>query len=227
MTKSRNAFYPDKYNAPFPTRFRELCNTSEDVKALADELGCSTQAINQYKIGTAYPKVENLIKIAHFYDCSLDYLIQLSDIRSPDASAQGSCKYTGLSERAVDILHNISEATTSEEKRTLSFLNTVLSDPECDPENNLFYHLDQYINAGTVKRVIPDNEGLPKTLEEYNRQEELHSFEERIVPVESSNYMIENLSVSKLYKAYKWNEITDDIKKIVVKKEEKKHGHEA
>ena len=51
-----------------------------DPRKLADYLGCSIQAVNQYKNGTSFPKVENLIKIAEYYDVSLDHLV-----RNPDS----------------------------------------------------------------------------------------------------------------------------------------------
>lgn len=108
--KSYSSFIEEKANSTFAKRLREeFLTDSARVQQLADCLGCSTQAINQYKQGTSFPKMENLIKIAEFYNCSLDYLIGLSDVKSPEADLQSVCEFTGLSETAVSVLHNNAE----------------------------------------------------------------------------------------------------------------------
>ena len=66
----------DKAESPFAKRLRELVT---NPAALKECLGCSQQAINQYKQGTAFPKTENLIKIADFYGVSVDYLLGRTD----------------------------------------------------------------------------------------------------------------------------------------------------
>lgn len=57
---------------------RFLRERATDPRKLADYLGCSVQAISQYKCGVVFPKVENLIKIAKYYGVSLDYLVDNS-----------------------------------------------------------------------------------------------------------------------------------------------------
>ena len=69
----------------FCDRFSLLCTKSVE---LANYLGCTVQAVNQYKNGTAFPKVENLIKIAEYYGVSLDYLVGLSDCKLRNPSAE-------------------------------------------------------------------------------------------------------------------------------------------
>ena len=100
------SFDEEKYHSAFATVLREeYLRTAEDVKKLADYLQISPQAVNQFKQGQNFPKTENLVKIAQYFNCSLDYLIGLSDVRSPDADVQAVCDYTGLSEKAVSHLH--------------------------------------------------------------------------------------------------------------------------
>ena len=86
---------------PLAQRLSELV---DNPRGLANHLGCSVQAVNQYKLGTAYPKTENLIKIAQYYNVSIDYLIGLTDVKSPDASIRAISEATGLSERSLNIL---------------------------------------------------------------------------------------------------------------------------
>lgn len=77
-----------------------------DSSALKEFLGCSIQAINQYRLGTSRPSLENLCKIADFYGVSTDYLLGRTpdDVRTPDMDKRGVCAYTGLSEKAVSRL---------------------------------------------------------------------------------------------------------------------------
>jgi len=112
MSKSSYASYSEeKYHSAFARILREeLLKTSEDVKGLSEFLQISPQAVNQFKQGQNFPKTENLVKIAQYFNCSLDYLIGLSDVRSPNAEVQAVCDYTGLSEPAVCRLHHTVES---------------------------------------------------------------------------------------------------------------------
>ncbi len=91
----------------FPAKLRKLAPSAEDVQNLASFLDCSVQAVNQYKQGVSFPKMEKLIKIAHYFHCSLDYLIGLSDATNPDDTLQTIHKATGLSQDAIFKLNNI------------------------------------------------------------------------------------------------------------------------
>lgn len=104
----------DPYYSAVASRLRDdLLQTPEETKKLAEYLGCSVQAISQYKNGLATPKMENLISIAHYFGCSLDYLIGLSDVRTPSADIQAMCEYTGLTEKAIRQLHVNKEHPTN------------------------------------------------------------------------------------------------------------------
>ena len=93
----------EKANAPLAKRLQLLVGANSRV--LADYLGCSIQAVNQYKQGTAYPKTENLIKIADFYHVSVDYLLGITDIPNRDSNVTAVCQYIGLSPDTVEFLH--------------------------------------------------------------------------------------------------------------------------
>ena len=51
-----------------------------------------------------------LIKISEKCNVSADWIVGLSDIKTPNTSVQGACQCTGLSEEAVMVLHNNYEA---------------------------------------------------------------------------------------------------------------------
>ncbi|MBQ6317573.1 MAG: helix-turn-helix transcriptional regulator [Oscillospiraceae bacterium] len=121
MSKSSYASYSDdRYHSAFARVLREeLLTTSDDVKGLAEFLQISPQAVNQFKQGQSFPKTENLVKMAQYFRCSLDYLIGLSDVRSPDADLQTVCDYTGLSEKAVSHLHASAEEVKRAQEQDL------------------------------------------------------------------------------------------------------------
>ena len=60
----------------FSIRLKEL-RTKKQVpqQQLADLLGISTRALRFYEDGSREPKIEGLIKLANFFDVTLDYLV--------------------------------------------------------------------------------------------------------------------------------------------------------
>ena len=104
MEKTRGTYdsqIAEKANTPLA---RWLQDRATNPKALAEYLGVSVQAVNQYKQGTAFPKTENLIKIAEFYGISVDYLLGRTSIPNMDANMQAVHRMTGLSVEAISKL---------------------------------------------------------------------------------------------------------------------------
>ncbi len=64
----------------FWDRFYELC-CSKNTKPnpVAKELGISSAVLTKWKNGISYPNGEFLIKIAKYFNCSIDYLVGLTD----------------------------------------------------------------------------------------------------------------------------------------------------
>ena len=64
----------------FWDRFYELC-CSKNTKPnpVAKELGISSAVFTKWKNGISYPNGEFLIKIAKYFNCSIDYLVGLTD----------------------------------------------------------------------------------------------------------------------------------------------------
>ena len=73
-------------------------------KDLATALGVNDNTISYFVSGKRMPNTEQIIKISDFFGVSADYLLGLSDTATTDKDIQFICEYTGLSERAIEVL---------------------------------------------------------------------------------------------------------------------------
>lgn len=122
MSKKRSYTYDDeKANTPLARFLRERVN---DPQRLAKHLGCSIQAVNQYKNGTAFPKVENLILIAEFYGVSLDELVGNSP--NDTVSKLVTCGFSLKAAKELAILSNPSNGGWA--ARRFSALNRLIEE---------------------------------------------------------------------------------------------------
>ena len=71
---------------------------------LAAATGYTRQAISQYMDGSVLPNIEKLQTFAKYFNVSADYFLGLTHVQTPDKDVQFICDYTGLSEKAVEIL---------------------------------------------------------------------------------------------------------------------------
>ena len=91
----------DKYNKPFPSTLRKLIERKNTtIKAVADYIGVSRQAVSQYQDGSTQPNADTIVKIAEFFNVSADYLLT-GKSKSIDESFNIVCDITGLSSSAV------------------------------------------------------------------------------------------------------------------------------
>ena len=100
----------EKYNAPFPVALRTLmeerCKTQENIAKMT---GKTRQTVSQYVNGISEPGYDVLVKIADYFDVSLDYLLgRTSDPnRAPCAIDE-----LGLSLKAVETIKAIEMSDT-------------------------------------------------------------------------------------------------------------------
>lgn len=180
----------------------------------ANKIDRSIETVRNWEQGKASPSLDDFLGICMILRCDADYLIDNLDERTHELDF--ICKYTGLSAEAVELLHYLNETTDKENKRTLSFLNTVLSDPRFTPGEDksietVFSQLDQYIHSHGIKRRIYGDSKLPETVEEFRISEAMRKVEETTVTVESSDDMSEIISLAKLYRRFKWDQIRDSV----------------
>lgn len=95
-----------KLSTPPIPKIRELMDENEVKREdIATALGVSTVAIGQYYNGDTLPSIENLIKIADYFNVSTDYLLGRTDIKTRDTDLKTVCEYMGISEQTVWFLH--------------------------------------------------------------------------------------------------------------------------
>lgn len=133
--------FTEKYCSPFATNMRILMKERRITQdELAAKIGKTKQSVSQYVNGDSEPGYETLAKIADFFSVSTDYLLGISNIKTPDTTAQAVIEYTGLSEDNISTLHRMRKAAVNEPVETekdgivslnagepyLDFLNDIL-----------------------------------------------------------------------------------------------------
>lgn len=117
----------EKLNSPFPIALNALIKEHDNARELMEHLGISPQAVNQYRNGLSRPSLENICKIADFYNVSVDYLLGRTTTKNPDPNMQQTVEFTGLSEKSVNAIKKLSTYEKSE--RYYENLNWLLSRP--------------------------------------------------------------------------------------------------
>ena len=75
---------------------------------LAEKIGISQGVISSIKNNKAKaPAADTIFRIARYFNVSADYLLGLSDVASVDVDLQAVCNYTGISEKSVQLLHEL------------------------------------------------------------------------------------------------------------------------
>lgn len=109
-------------------------NNLSDSK-FAEICGMSGSTISAYVNGTSEMKSESIIKISKVLGVSTDYLLGLSDFKTPSDCDINIHNYIGLSEDSIKNLHAIKD-------ENFILLNTI----NCLLENELYFDNEIYMN---------------------------------------------------------------------------------
>lgn len=107
----------EKYNAPFPTALRKLMEergeTQENIAKAAEK---TRQTVSQYANGISEPSYETLVKIADYFNVSVDYLLGRTEdpSRKPCAADE-----LGLTPAAVAYIRQYSNPARSTDMEEL------------------------------------------------------------------------------------------------------------
>lgn len=78
-------------------------NAGYTQKSLAERLAVSLKTVMNWEQGIATPSIDTLMMLCKLYNCDLDYLAGRIDCKTH--SVQDISEYTGLTEKAVEMLH--------------------------------------------------------------------------------------------------------------------------
>lgn len=81
----------------------------ETTGAVAEATGVSKSTLSEIENDSRVPGAKIIAELARHYGVSTDYLLGLSDVITPDTTAQAVIAYTGLSEDNVLTLHHMKE----------------------------------------------------------------------------------------------------------------------
>lgn len=90
-------------------------------RELSEHLGCTIQAVNQYRQGLSRPSLENICKIADFYGVTTDYILR--GISSDNVDVH---RATGLSEDSINLLSLLSKSPAYTRPVRQSIINHIL-----------------------------------------------------------------------------------------------------
>lgn len=87
----------------FGTRLKEL-RTSQKLtqQQLADRIGVAKSVVSYYESGDRYPSYDVLVRIAHVFRTTTDYLL--------DVSKENVIDVTGLSKEDIAVVRTVAEA---------------------------------------------------------------------------------------------------------------------
>lgn len=86
-------------------RFQALVDKEKSRDVIAKAIKCNTSTITKHYNGDRTISTEYIIKYSKYFNVSADYLLGLSDVATMDKDIKFVCDYTGLSEEAINTLH--------------------------------------------------------------------------------------------------------------------------
>ena len=121
------------------------------LSVLAKQIGVTAQSLSLYENAERTPSADVLYNIAEYFEVSVDYIVGTSDTRSLDLDLQAVCKYTGLSEKAVEavkVMNSIKTTTVLDEcghvTRELNAYNISINSILVDMPFNFFDDIGNY-----------------------------------------------------------------------------------
>ncbi len=104
----------EKFYAPFPTRLRKIMEErGETQENIAEVVKKSRQTVSQYCNGVSEPGYDTLVKIADYFNVSVDYLLGRTNDRGLTPSIYDTI---GLSEESIRFLQLAKSARSDYDK---------------------------------------------------------------------------------------------------------------
>lgn len=135
-------FVQDKFTA----RLKEL-RGEKSLQEISEAIGISRVSLGYYETGNRKPDIEILYKIAKFYGVSADYLIGISDVRTPDIDIQSISSKTGLSEKAIEKVYHFNRHA----EHYIEPLNILLKSPNFE---SALLHISKYMEEVQIVEIL-------------------------------------------------------------------------
>ncbi|MBQ9733758.1 MAG: helix-turn-helix transcriptional regulator [Clostridia bacterium] len=118
-----------RYNDPFPTRLRALmAETNITQEELCNVLNVkSRQSVTGYTDGSTIPTIDKIVALADYFGVSADYLLGLAEEKTRNTELRSVCEFTGLSERAINVIKSLKPQREGVPARHLELLNNIVS----------------------------------------------------------------------------------------------------
>ena len=98
----------DCYFKTFPRNLREAMQDKRITQAeIGEALGKTRQAVAAYSAGKSIPDAETLADLSKLLGVSADWLLGLSQHRTTNPTLQAAAEYTGLTEKAIEMITHI------------------------------------------------------------------------------------------------------------------------
>lgn len=99
MAKANKSF---GYTDAFPSRFRDLADEKEcTMEEMAQAFSTTRQTVRNWQNGETIPDAKSICYIASFFSVTTDYLLGLSDVKTPNIEVRAIADRTGLKEDAI------------------------------------------------------------------------------------------------------------------------------
>ncbi len=155
----------------FRKRLQEIYHEKyKTIVDFADDLGMTRQAVSFYLNGDRRPDLQTFKKMCETLGVSADWMLGLTDMRTPDTNLQTACQTLGLSEAAAENirLHNGNA------------LNDLLTD-----YNEYWDAIDLYLKRYEFSK---EQSGVPTSEEEKKAQDEIDDELVQVATKKGINY---------------------------------------
>ena len=139
-------------------------------RKLADAIEMRPQTVSLYATGQSNPDIDGLKKIAEFFDVSADYLLGISDVRTPDSSIRAMAEALHLSETAIQVICNMAYPDNlGGDPEILYALNAMLEGlaPHDDTDGYTLLDISNYLKftpipESKITDALEDSTGVPR-----------------------------------------------------------------
>jgi len=136
--------------SPFAKRLTQLIEKHGlKQREVAEALEVQRQTVSLYTKGQALPDIACLVKMTKLFNVSADYLLGLTKTPTLEADKRAVCDYVGLSEPAVDYLHEIKD---DERYSRSELLSNMISSEHFD---EFTARIQEFVSEDAENRIRP------------------------------------------------------------------------